>query len=287
MAAITTHGPLFGGGRAGPAYLAALSQRILPGVLSATSTNPNFPLANLADYAHPTRKWMATDITDTRLVIDLGDTLEIGAIFLGWFEPNGATDFTLQACDNGDWNDPNDLQLDWNRSIVDARIPLTRRYAYLLAPDPGTLAARFVSLFVPGHTGDPIGLAQFVVCDHAGLLIPQRPPLEYGADQRFTENEFPSGGREREVLGPKFLTFDFNWEYALDYLNPESTDVETTIVEDENIHADVDDHFLICRDVRHLPQYSAICRMNGGTIRISSPQGVGVSMPLGYSEIIA
>ena len=279
------YGPC-GDSTGGPAYIAALrARRLLPTVRSATSSWGSLLPTNLADYIHPQRIWRANQITEQRVVLTLAESTNIGAVFFGWLDPggaNGISQVSLEANDEDAWESPS---FSLSLPLSDLLNPLTGRYQYAYVPDPNVpLLYRYVSLRFPAHTGTPVGLGQFELFDTAGCFVSPRGSLEWGWTQGFLENELPNKSRERIAMGPRLLTVNFNWEMAYNYRDVTSLEVEDGLLEDQNLHTDVDDYVLVVRDCRFLSNYAVIGQAAAGGVQISSALGVGATIALSYQE---
>src|SRR6187401_1973373 len=92
---------------AGPMYLASIpTWGITPSAVTPSSEQTAYPALNVTDYGHPQRPWKPSTTGDENLVVNLGSLLNLGAIHLGWLNPDTCSDFKIQAHATNSWGSP-------------------------------------------------------------------------------------------------------------------------------------------------------------------------------------
>lgn len=195
---------------------------------TASSTDPDYPVANLYDYEHPKRPWKSWGYPEVTIVCDYGSAKAIVGVFLN---DVNFTDVYIQGNAADSWGSPSFSQ-QFTVS-KDERTVKWKLYAALTGFNYRYLRIRIPAQVPQDGSAYRIGT---LVCLNTvlGMTNNPTPPYDYSADEAVRVVEFPSGATEKINLG------DLAWKgsFSFDpYLKVNESDFWTlnSIKKDQNL----------------------------------------------------
>lgn len=254
--------------------------------LTASTESSPYVATNALDWNNPSTYWATTTTgADGTLVFDMGASPPscVGLYIARMNIDAGVSGVRLQANATNVWTSP----------TIDNALTLTQdswvnRIQGIYFFNPTTRAAiahRYYRLKINSGTAVNDGSSSFKVPLALPIISPveidNRAAITYRIRRSTLRNILSGGQEQRAAFSVRQMTIELPWQWLYDPSISAPVNEEATML---SLSQDEDVPVVVCRNLNKSHQ-AYLCRRDGD-ITIESPEGVGASMPLLWTEII-